>query len=76
LGSEIKKGDGKTELATSSGGKLTFMKKNGPHNISIVDGGSHISNISTYDVNQSNGVIIVIDTVLLPNQSNRAVIAT
>ena len=66
LESEIKKGGGKAELATSSGGKLTFMK-NGPHNIYVVDDGGHIVNISTYDVNQSNGVIIVIDTVLLPN---------
>ncbi|HWW99892.1 fasciclin domain-containing protein [Collimonas sp.] len=65
LESEIKKGGGKAELATASGGKLTFMQ-NGPHNIYVVDDGGHVANISTYDVNQSNGVINVIDTVLLP----------
>lgn len=65
LESEIKKGGGKAELATASGGKLTF-EQNGPHNIAIMDDSGHVANISTYDVNQSNGVINVIDTVLLP----------
>ena len=39
---------------------------NGPHNIQLKDAHGNIANISTYDVNQSNGVIDVIDTVLMP----------
>lgn len=65
LSNAIKKGGGKAELATAAGGKLTFMM-NGMHNITIADEmGGHAS-ISTYDVYQSNGVINVIDTVLMP----------
>ena len=65
LESAIKQGHGKAELPTASGGMLTFTQ-NGPRNIVITDDGGHMANISTYDVNQSNGVINVIDTVLLP----------
>jgi len=39
---------------------------NGPHNIQLKDGQGNVANISTYDVNQKNGVIDVIDTVLMP----------
>lgn len=56
---------GTATLETASGGTLTAMQ-NGPHNIAIEDGQGHVANISTYDVYQSNGVIHVIDTVLLP----------
>ena len=38
---------------------------NGMHNIAVMDEGRQ-ANISTYDVFQSNGVINVIDTVLMP----------
>ncbi|HWW06056.1 fasciclin domain-containing protein [Collimonas sp.] len=65
LESAIKKGNGKAELPTASGGMLSFAQ-NGPHNIYVTDDGGHVANISTYDVYQSNGVINVIDTVLLP----------
>ncbi|CAN5710872.1 fasciclin domain-containing protein [soil metagenome] len=65
LASEIKKHDGKTELSTVSGGKLKFMM-NGKHNINVMDESGNTASISTYDVYQSNGVINVIDTVLLP----------
>lgn len=65
LASEIKKHDGKTELSTVSGGKLKFMM-NGKHNINVMDESGNTASISTYDVYQSNGVIHVIDTVLLP----------
>ena len=62
---EIKKDGGKAQLATVSGGKLTFMM-NGMHNITVTDEAGGTANISTYDVYQSNGVINVIDTVLMP----------
>lgn len=65
LQAEIKKHHGKAELATASGGKLTF-EMNGAHNIVVMDEDGHTADISTYDVYQSNGVINVIDTVLMP----------
>lgn len=61
----IKDGGGKAELTTVNGATLTAMW-NGEHNIVIKDGQGNVANISTYDVNQSNGVIHVIDTVLMP----------
>lgn len=65
LSNAIKKGHGKAELPTASGGKLSFMM-NGMHNIVVSDEKGGMANISTYDVVQSNGVINVIDTVLMP----------
>ena len=65
LSNAIKKGKGKATLTTASGGKLSFMM-NGAHNITVMDNSGHTANISTYDVYQSNGVINVIDTVLMP----------
>ena len=65
LSSEIKSHKGKAELATASGGKLSFAM-NGKHNIVVMDESGNTANISTYDVYQSNGVINVIDTVLMP----------
>lgn len=65
LAKQIKKGDGKAELKTASGGTLYAMM-NGEHNIQLKDGSGNVADISTYDVYQSNGVIHVIDQVLLP----------
>ena len=65
LSGAIKKQHGKAELPTVSGGKLTFMM-NGTHNIAVMDEGGNTANISTYDVYQSNGVIHVVDSVLMP----------
>src|ERR1700712_2736100 len=65
LSDEIKKQNGKAQLPTASGGKLSFAM-NGMHNIAVMDEGGNSANISTYDVYQSNGVINVIDTVLMP----------
>jgi uncharacterized surface protein with fasciclin (FAS1) repeats len=65
LSKRIKAGGGKTELTTVSGGKLVLMM-NGPHNIVIKDEKGNVADISTYDVAQSNGVIHVIDKVLMP----------
>ena len=61
----IRKGRGMGELTTVNGQKLTFMM-NGPMNIVIRDANNGIASISTYDVRQSNGIIHVIDHVLLP----------
>lgn len=65
LKKEIKKGKGTATLTTVSGGKLSFMM-NGERNITVWDANGNYANISTYDVYQSNGVIQVIDRVLLP----------
>jgi uncharacterized surface protein with fasciclin (FAS1) repeats len=61
----IKAGKGTATLTTVSGGTLT-AKMNGPKNVVVSDESGNTANISTYDVIQSNGVIHVIDTVLLP----------
>ena len=64
LMSKIKSGGGKTELNTLSGDKLWVMM-NG-NNLIVKDENGGVANISTYDVYQSNGVIQVVDRVLLP----------
>ncbi|MEO6169150.1 MAG: fasciclin domain-containing protein [Chitinophagales bacterium] len=61
----IKKGGGKASVKTVSGGTLTAMM-NGDVSITLKDESGNTANISTYDVIQSNGVIHVIDQVLLP----------
>ena len=61
----IKDGKGKASVKTVGGGMLTF-KMNGEHNITVTDENGGTANITTYDVYQSNGVIHVIDAVLLP----------
>jgi uncharacterized surface protein with fasciclin (FAS1) repeats len=65
LAALIKKGNGVAEITTVSGGKL-WAKMNGAHNITITDEGGNVANITTYDVYQSNGVIHVLDKVVLP----------
>ena len=65
LASAIKAGKGTAVLTTVSGGKLTAMM-NGEHNIALKDEKGNVANISIYDVYQSNGVIQVIDSVLMP----------
>ena len=65
IAKEIKKGGGKATMTTLSGGTLT-ASMNGAHNIVITDENGNSANISVYDVMQSNGVIHVIDSVVLP----------
>jgi uncharacterized surface protein with fasciclin (FAS1) repeats len=65
LEKKIHDGKGSAELKTVNGQPLWIMS-NGPHNIQLKDGKGNIANISTYDVFQKNGVIDVIDTVLMP----------
>lgn len=56
---------GQATLTTVSGDKL-FVSMNGANNIILTDENGNTANISTYDVVQSNGVIHVIDAVVLP----------
>ncbi|MBI1308215.1 MAG: fasciclin domain-containing protein [Bacteroidetes bacterium] len=61
----IKKGKGMLTLKTVNGQDLYF-KMNGKNNIMVWDAQGNSANISISDVYQSNGVIHVIDSVLLP----------
>jgi uncharacterized surface protein with fasciclin (FAS1) repeats len=65
MAAAIKKGKGKATMKTVQGSELTFQM-NGKHNITVMDAKGNAANISVYDVTQSNGVIHVIDAVLLP----------
>jgi len=56
---------GELTLKTLEGGTLTAML-NGPTNIVLIDERGHVADISIYDVYQRNGVVQVIDQVLLP----------
>lgn len=62
----IKKGNGKAVLTTVSGDKLTAMM-NGERNVVLKDESGNYANVSVYDAFQSNGVVHVIDAVVLPN---------
>jgi uncharacterized surface protein with fasciclin (FAS1) repeats len=61
----IKKGHGKAWLKTVSGGTLTVMMDGG--NIILRDEKGGTSTVTTADVYQSNGVIHVVNAVLLTN---------
>src|SRR5450755_2675199 len=62
----IKAGHGTAALKTVSGGTLTLMM-NGEDNIILKDEKGDVANLTISNVYQSNGVIQVIDTVLLPS---------
>lgn len=65
LRKQIEAGKGIATLRTVAGGTLSVMM-NGPSNIVLKDEKGTVASISTYDVYQSNGVIHVIDHVVLP----------
>ncbi|MBD2700785.1 fasciclin domain-containing protein [Spirosoma sp. BT702] len=60
----IKDGSGKATLKTASGGTLTAMQQG--NKIQLTDAKGGTSTVTIADVFQSNGVIHVIDTVLMP----------
>lgn len=61
----IKAGKGTAELTTVEGGKLWAMMSG--KDVVIKDEKGNTSKITIMDVNQSNGVIHVIDSVVLPD---------
>lgn len=61
----LKDGHGTAELHTVSGGKLWVMAHGGK--IMLKDEKGGMATVTIADVYQSNGVIHVIDTVLMPN---------
>jgi uncharacterized surface protein with fasciclin (FAS1) repeats len=63
---QIKAGKGKAMLTTVQGGRLTAMMKG--KKIVLKDEKGGTSTITIKDVNQSNGVIHVIDSVVLPGK--------
>lgn len=64
IAAAIKKGNGKAEFTTVEGGKLwAWMKGN---KLVLKDEKGGMSTVTIADVNQKNGVIHVIDTVLMP----------
>jgi uncharacterized surface protein with fasciclin (FAS1) repeats len=61
----IKAGGGKAELKTVEGGKLTATLQGGK--VVLTDEKGGMATVTIADVYQSNGVIHVVDSVLLPN---------
>jgi len=58
-------GGGKATLKTVAGATLT-VSPNGAFNLLVTDAKGDVADITIADVNQSNGVIHVVDTVLMP----------
>ena len=64
LSKAIAAGGGKAALKTVSGGTLTVMASGG--GVSVMDETGATAHVTIADVDQSNGVIHVVDKVLLP----------
>ena len=64
LKARIQAGGGKAELRTVQGETLTASEHNG--GIALTDSKGNVAMVTTADVMQSNGVIHVIDKVLMP----------
>lgn len=60
----IKKGNGKAVIPTVQGGKLNAMIMDG--SVYIADENGNKAKVTAADLNQTNGVIHVIDSVVLP----------
>jgi uncharacterized surface protein with fasciclin (FAS1) repeats len=65
LKKQVKEGHGQASLKTVSGGTLTAMMQG--KNIVLKDEKGGVSTVTISNVFQSNGVIHVVDTVLMPN---------
>ena len=64
LAADIKKGNGKAVLKTVAGEPLTFMQQGG--RMMVADQSGNTADVTIADVAQSNGVVHVVDKVLLP----------
>ena len=60
----INKGNGKATIKTVAGGTLEAMMKNGA--VYIKDANGNAAKVTAADLDQTNGVIHVIDKVVLP----------
>ncbi|MGB7034275.1 MAG: fasciclin domain-containing protein [Xanthobacteraceae bacterium] len=65
LDRDIKKGDGKAELKTVEGGTLTVTGSG--KDLMVTDEKGGTADVTTSNVIQSNGVIMVVNKVLMPN---------
>ena len=63
---QIKAGNGQATLTTLSGGVLT-AKINENRNIVLTDENGGQSVISTFDISQSNGMVHIVNAVLIPH---------
>lgn len=61
----IKKGNGKAEFTTVAGGKLWAILDG--NNVVLTDEKGGKSTVTIADVRQSNGIIHVVDTIVMPN---------
>jgi uncharacterized surface protein with fasciclin (FAS1) repeats len=61
----IKKNDGKATVKTVAGGDIVLSLADGK--VIITDANGGIATVTAADLNQTNGVIHVVDEVLLPN---------
>ncbi len=64
IAKKINDGKGKAEFSTVQGGKLTASMEGGK--LKLTDENGHAAYVTIKDVYQKNGVIHVIDTVVLP----------
>ena len=62
----IKEGNGKAELKTVNGEPLTAMMTKDGKGIELKDAKDNVAMVTIADVKQSNGVIHVINKVLMP----------
>lgn len=62
---QVKDGEGEAKLKTVEGAELT-VKQMGPGQLTITDREGNTAHVTIANVLQSNGVIHVIDTVLMP----------
>jgi uncharacterized surface protein with fasciclin (FAS1) repeats len=60
----VKSGNGKTQISTVSGGKLTVTLDGGK--VKLTDEAGKSAYVTTADLKGSNGVVHVIDAVLMP----------
>lgn len=65
LDQDIKKGNGKATLKTVEGDMLTVTGRG--NDLTVTDEKGNAAKVTIADVMQSNGVIMVIDKVLMPN---------
>lgn len=65
LSTAIRAGNGKAELTTVQGAKLTASEAAGQVTLTDSKGGKSV--VTQADVTQSNGVVHVVDTVLMPS---------
>ena len=64
LAASIERGGGKAQLATMAGGTLTATQANG--GILLTDGKGGQARVTQADMTQTNGVVHVVDGVLMP----------